>query len=86
MKTIATTLMSACLALAAGSALAQDKPKNDAMSREGAADKQMTMQECKDHMTMSKREGATKDAAMMKKDRMCADMMKKEGMSDEKKN
>ena len=41
--------------------------------------KPMTMQECKDHMAMTKKDGMKKDDAMMKKDTMCADMMKKDG-------
>ena len=36
------------------------------------------MQQCKDHMAMSK-PGDKKDDAMMKKDTMCADMMKSDG-------
>ena len=70
MKLVTTVLMSACLAVAAGSAAAQDK--KDAMA------KPMTMQECKDHMAMMKKDGMKKDDAMMKKDTMCADMMKKD--------
>ncbi len=66
MKMLATLLISACMAVAAGGAAAQDK--KDAMA------KPMTVQECKDHMAMAKKEGAKKDE---KKDAMCADMMKK---------
>ena len=68
MKTLAATLLSGCLALtAAGAIAADDMKKTDPMKKE------MTMQECKDHMAMAK-----KDDATMKKDAMCADMMKKE--------
>ena len=80
MKTLATALMCACIALAAGGATAQDA-KKDAMPKDDMM--KMTMQECKDHMAMAKKEGAKKDDAMMKKDTMCADMMKKDGMSGE---
>jgi hypothetical protein len=69
MKLLATVVMSACLALAAGTAAAQDK--KDAMA------KPMTMKECQDHMAMMKKEGMKKDDAMMKKDAACAEMMKK---------
>ncbi len=69
MKMLATVLISACLAVA-GNAAAQDK--KDAMA------KPMTMKECQDHMAMAKKDGVKKDDAMMKKDTMCADMMKKE--------
>ena len=40
----------------------------------------MTMQECKDHMAMAKKDGMKKDDATMKKDALCADMMKKDRM------
>ena len=73
MKTLSTAVMCACLTLAAGAA-AQDA-KKDAMAKDNM---KMTMQECKDHMAMAKKEGTKKDDAMMKKDAMCADMMKKE--------
>ena len=76
MKMIATALMCACMAMAAGGASAQDAMKKaDPMAK-----KDMTMQDCKDHMAMAKKDGMKKDDAMMKKDTMCADMMKKDGM------
>ncbi len=77
MKTITTALMF-CMALAAGSAAAQDA-KKDSMAKDGMMKKEMTMQECKDHMAMSKTAGTKKDDAMMKKDTMCSGMMKKDG-------
>ncbi len=77
MKTLATTLATACLALAAGTAFAADEMKKpDPMMTKDA----MTMQECKDHVAMAKKDGMKKDDAMMKKDTMCADMMKNDGM------
>ena len=69
-----TTAVFCTLTLAAGGALATDAKKTDA-----AMAKPMTMQECKDHMGMAKKDGMKKDDAMMKKDTMCADMMKKDG-------
>ena len=83
MKTIATALMCACVALAMGGAAAQDAGKKDDPMAKDAKMKSMTMQECKDHMAMSTKEGTKKDDAMMKKDTMCADMMKKDGTSGE---
>lgn len=81
MKTLATALMCACVALATGGAAAQDATKkDDPMGKDAKMMKSMTMQECKDHMAMSTKEGVKKDDAMMKKDTMCADMMKKDGM------
>ena len=76
MKTLATVLMTGCLALATSGAFAAahtEGAKKDAMMK-----KDMTMQQCKDHMAMSK-PGDKKDDAMMKKDTMCADMMKSDG-------
>lgn len=82
MKTIATVLLSACMALAAGGVSAQDAmKKGEPMAKDGMMNKDMTMKECKDHMAMSKKNGMKKDDAMMKKDTMCADMMKKDGMT-----
>ena len=82
MKMIATALMCACMAMAAGGASAQDAMKKaDPMAgKEEMMKKDMTLQDCKDHMAMAKKDGMKKDDAMMKKDTMCADMMKKDGM------
>ena len=83
MKTIATSLMCACMALAAGGAAAvDDMKKGDSMAKDGMT-KDMTMQQCKDHMAMSKDAAKKDDAMMMKKDAKCADMMKKDGMAKE---
>ena len=47
----------------------------------GTMKKDMSMQECKDHMAMAKKDTmAKKDDAMMKKDAACAEMMKKDSM------
>lgn len=75
MNTLSKTLMCACIALSAGASFAQDAMKKN----DGMAHKEMTMQECKDHMAMAKKDGMKKDDAMMKKDTMCHDMMKKDG-------
>ena len=81
MKTITTVLISACMALAAGAASAQDTTKQgDSMHKDGMMKKDMTMQQCKDHMAMAKKDGMKKDDASMKMDTMCMDMMKKDGM------
>ncbi|MDQ2734204.1 MAG: hypothetical protein M3Y55_04265 [Pseudomonadota bacterium] len=84
MKSINLVLMAGSLAVS--SAFATDNmKKDDTMSKDAMP--HMTMQQCKDHMAIkqphridldrSNREGMTKDDAMMKKDTMCADMMKK---------
>ena len=70
MKTMATTL-TALLALAAGAAFAADDMKKaDGMMKKESA---LTLQECKDHMAMAKKDGTKKDA-------VCADMMKQDAM------
>jgi hypothetical protein len=70
-----TPALLACVALA-GNAFAADEMKSaDGMMKKETP---MTMQECKDHMAMAKKDGMKKDDAMMKKDAMCADMMKKD--------
>ena len=78
MNRTTTALLAACLSVAAAGAFAQDammKKDDGAMMK-----KDMTMQECKDHMAMANKDGMKKDDAMMKKDKMCADMMmKKDG-------
>ena len=80
MKTFVTALMCGWMALAAGGAVAQDTAKKDSsMAKDGMTTKTMTMQECKDHMAMSTKDGTKKDDAMMKKDTMCAEMMKNDG-------
>ena len=80
MNTFSKTLMCACIALSAGASVAQDATKkNDAMAKDGMAHKEMTMQECKDHMAMANKDNMKKDDAMMKKHTMCTDMMKKDG-------
>ena len=81
MKTIATALVSTCLVMAAGAASAQGAMKSDEpTAKDGMMKKEMTLQECKDHMAMAKKDGIKKDSAMMKSESHCADMMKKDGM------
>jgi hypothetical protein len=93
MNTFKTALMSACFLFAAGSATAADDAmkKAEPMAKDAMMKKEMTAQECKDHMAkndgmkkddaMAKKDDAMmkKDDAGMKKDEMCAEMMKKDG-------
>lgn len=80
MNTFTSTLACACIALAAGTANAQDATKkSDPMAADGMMKKDMTMQECKDHMAMAKKDGMKRDDSMKSHDAMCADMMKKGG-------
>lgn len=76
MNAFKTTLLACCIALSAGTAMAQDAMKKEAPMMK----KEMTMQECKDHMAMAKNDGMKKDDAMMKKDTACAEMMDKGAM------
>ncbi len=77
MKTIATALACACMALGAASVSAQESVKKDGPMPQGAM-KEMTMQECKDHMAMSKTM-TPKSEEISKLDETCAAMMEKEG-------
>ena len=80
MNVISKTLMCASIALAAGSSFAMDAVKKDEpMANQAVMKKHMTMQECKDHMAMAKKDGMNRDEAMMHSDAMCANMMKKHG-------
>ena len=72
MKHFKTQLIAACIALATGAAFAQDTVKKDGMMK-----RDMTMQECKDHMAVAKKDGMKKDDATMKMESICSDMMKK---------
>lgn len=74
-STITTAVMCACLTFAGG-AMAQDAMKKGS---EGIMKKEMTMQECKDHIAMAKKDGMKKDDASMKIDKACAEMMKSDG-------
>ena len=73
------TALLACLALAGPALAADDMKKADGMAKKDA----MTMEQCKDHMAMAKKDGMKKDDATMKKDAMCADMMKKDERDEE---
>jgi hypothetical protein len=80
MNTALKTLMFAGFAFVAISGCANNSmmKKDDGMAKDGMMKKEMTMQECKDHMAMANKDGMMKkDDAMMKMDTMCADMMKK---------
>ena len=83
MKTLATALF-CCAALTGTGAYAashMEKAASAPMAGAGAMKKEMSMQECKDHMAMAGKDAmAKKDDAMMKKDAACAEMMKKDGM------
>ncbi len=81
MNAFSKTLMCACIALASTASFAQDATKkNEPMAKDGMMKKDMTMQECKDHMAMAKKDGMAKDDASTKKHTMCNDMMKNDPM------
>ena len=77
MKTCLATLTFVAVTTGFGNVSAQTttKPAEPMMKNDT-----MSMQQCKDHMAMPKNAGMAKDEAMMKKDTMCTDMMKKDGM------
>ncbi len=74
MKTLKIALLATCMACAGAAFAADEMKKTDGMMKKDT----MSMQECKDHMAMAKKDGMKKDDAMMKKDTMCGDMMKKD--------
>ncbi len=80
MNTFKTSLLACCLALSSAAALAQDPMKKD-----DPAMPKLTMQECKDHMAMDKKDGMPKDEMTKKKDAKCAAMMKKDMKVDDTK-
>jgi hypothetical protein len=80
MNTFSNSFLAASLVIASTTAFAADDMKKDGMAKDGKMGKAMSMQQCKDHMAMSNKAGMKKDDAMMKKDAMCSDMMKKDGM------
>ncbi len=84
MKTLAAILMCTSMTLVAGTAAAAshtEKGASAAMASDGMMKKEMSMQDCKDHMAMAKKDTmAKKDDAMMKKDAACDAMMKKDEM------
>jgi len=86
MRTFAATLICASLTFASAGAFAashmeKEKGASAPMAQGGTMKKDMSMQECKDHMAMAKKDTmAKKDDAMMKKDGACEEMMKKDEM------
>ena len=80
MRRYTATLLSASLCFVAGSVFAASHMEKGA-SAPMAMKKEMSMQECKDHLAMAKKDTmAKKDDAMMKKDAACAEMVKKDEM------
>ena len=84
MKSKFTAFVSTALLVAASTAFSQSGNKTDTpQDPMTAKDKPpaMTMQQCKDHMEMSKKAGTSTPptADMRKMDMACADMMKKGG-------
>ena len=81
MRTLAATFVCAGLA-AAGSAFAASHTEKGAsapMAHGDMVKKDLSLQECKDHMAMAKKDTmAKKEDAMMKKDAACAEMVKKD--------
>ncbi len=85
MKSLLAILMCSCMTFVAGNAAAashMEKSASAPMAQGGMMKKEMSMQDCKDHMAMAKKGDtmAKKDDTMAKKDAMCDEMMKKDGM------
>ena len=83
MKSLVALLMCSCMTFVAGHAAAashMEKGASAPMAQGGMTKKEMSMQDCKDHMAMARKGDAMakKDDAMMKKDAMCDEMMKKD--------
>ena len=85
MRTLISTL-SCCAALGpprtpAVAARHPEKGASAPMAKADTMKKEMSVQECKDHMAMARKDTmARKDDAMMKKDAACAEMVKKDEM------
>jgi len=84
MRSLATTLICASLSFAGASAFAASHTEKGAsapMAQGGTMKKEMSVQECRDYMAMSRKDTmAKKDDAMMKKDAACEEMVKKDEM------
>ena len=76
MNKLSIVTLSTCFMLAAGTAGAQDAMKKSDSKVVGGMMKNPTMQECKDHMAMAKKDGMKKSEATAMMDTKCADMMK----------
>ena len=79
---VATFFCCAAVGLSGASFAAShmEKGASAPMAKGETMKKEMSMQECKDHMAMSGKDTmAKKDDAMMKKDAACAEMIKKDG-------
>ena len=85
MRTLVATLSCGCLLGLAGppafAASHMEKGASAPMAKADTMKKEMSLQECKDHVAMARKDTmARKDDATMKKDAACADMMKKDEM------
>jgi hypothetical protein len=75
MSVFNTTALALCLALTAGTVMAQD-----ATTKAAAADGAkavVTLQECRD-IASAKKDGMAKDEATMKKEAACSELLRKE--------
>ncbi|MBT2305340.1 hypothetical protein J7E70_33605 [Variovorax paradoxus] len=79
MKVTAASLLCVSLALAGTTGSAQDATKKDGTDKDSGSSMVMTVQQCREHMATSAKAGMKKDDAMVRKDTMCDDLMKKEG-------
>ena len=84
MRSLAATLICASLSFAGASAFAASHTEKGAsapMAQGGTMKKEMSVQECRDYMALSRKDAmAKKDDAMTKKDAACEEMVKKDEM------
>jgi hypothetical protein len=77
LKNYAAVLTCVVSLVAGAASAADDARKGEPVGKEGVLMKNMTMEECKEHMAMARKDGTKRDDATLKKDTMCTDMMKK---------
>ena len=75
MTVFKTTALALCLALTAGTALAQDSTSKTTAPAD--AKPAVTAQECRE-LASAKKEGAAKDEARLKKEAACTDLLRKD--------
>lgn len=75
MSVFNTTALALCLALTAGTVMAQDSAAKPAAA--DGAKGVVTLQECRD-IASAKKDGMAKDEATMKKEAACSELLRKE--------
>jgi hypothetical protein len=76
MKPWATAVIGACLVFGAGVAAVLDTDKPDPP----AEPRQMTAQQCKQHLAIAKNDDTVRDPALLNKDAQCAELKSKQAV------